>query len=241
MVTEARAESLLATFAEGAWVEDGRVEGIFIATKRGRQLVRAKAVVDCTADADIAADAGAPFLYGDPQDGHIQVCCFRWVMGDVDTERFERERPADEELAALFGQAVREGAIRPPDGLFGHDPAIFPFDAKSGTVRAEGWELREIDATDPVRPHQPVQHRHRRPHAQYQRRAQTAQIVAQVGKAFGDEGPLPGRGIGQFPVFRFDDVQRQDRPQTGRKGQRRMVGHPQVALEPDENIHGTRM
>jgi len=150
MVTNAGVESLLSTFAEGAWVPDGRVEGVFIATKRGRQLVRAKAVVDCTADADIAADAGAPFLYGDPEDGHIQVCSFRWVMGDVDTECFERERPGDEELAAVFAQAVREGAIRPPDGLFGHDPATFPFDGESGTVRAEGWELREIDATDPV-------------------------------------------------------------------------------------------
>ncbi len=150
MVTEADAEVLLATFAEGAWVTDDRVAGVFIATKRARQLVRAKAVIDCTADADIAADAGAPFRYGDPQDGHIQVCCFRWVIGEVDAERFARERPGDEELAALFAQAVREGAIRVPDGLFDHDPATFPFDAETGALYLEGWEFEELDATDPV-------------------------------------------------------------------------------------------
>ena len=67
------------------------------------------------------------------------------------------------------------------------------------------------------------------------------QRVAQIGQALGHELPLPGRGVGQPPKLRFDDVDRQDRPNPGRKGQRRVVLEAQVALEPDENIHGTPM
>ncbi len=40
-------------------IEDGRVTGVVVATKRGPAVIRAKAIVDCTGDADVAYYAGA--------------------------------------------------------------------------------------------------------------------------------------------------------------------------------------
>ena len=52
----------------GAFVQNGRVCGVIVATPRGRGLVLAKAVVDTTGNADIAAAAGAECLYTDHRD-----------------------------------------------------------------------------------------------------------------------------------------------------------------------------
>ncbi|MCX7006896.1 MAG: FAD-dependent oxidoreductase [Kiritimatiellaeota bacterium] len=52
----------------GAFVENGRVCGVIVATPRGRGLILAKAVVDTTGNADIAAAAGAACLYTDHRD-----------------------------------------------------------------------------------------------------------------------------------------------------------------------------
>lgn len=45
--------------AAEAIVEDNRVVGVVVATKRGLMAIRSKAVVDCTGDADVAHYAGA--------------------------------------------------------------------------------------------------------------------------------------------------------------------------------------
>lgn len=56
----------------GAVVDRGRVVGVVVATPEGRGLVRAKAVVDATGNADIAAAAGAPCMYTDGTDIALQ-------------------------------------------------------------------------------------------------------------------------------------------------------------------------
>ncbi len=47
----------------GAFVEDGRVKGVVVATPQGRGVVLAKVVIDSTGNADIAAAAGAECDY----------------------------------------------------------------------------------------------------------------------------------------------------------------------------------
>ena len=56
---EVGCEYLLHTRAVDALVEGGCVTGVVVATKQGLQVVRAKVVVDCTGDADVAFFAGA--------------------------------------------------------------------------------------------------------------------------------------------------------------------------------------
>ena len=47
----------------GAFVEDGRVKGVVVATPEGRGVILAKVVIDSTGNADIAAAAGAKCTY----------------------------------------------------------------------------------------------------------------------------------------------------------------------------------
>jgi flavin-dependent dehydrogenase len=47
----------------GAYVDDGRVKGVVVATPQGRGVVLAKAVIDATGNSDIAAAAGAQCEY----------------------------------------------------------------------------------------------------------------------------------------------------------------------------------
>jgi FAD dependent oxidoreductase/F5/8 type C domain len=56
----------------GAFVEDGRVRGVTVATPQGRGVVLAKMVVDSTGNADIAAAAGATCRYTGNDDVAVQ-------------------------------------------------------------------------------------------------------------------------------------------------------------------------
>lgn len=56
----------------GAFVENGRVKGVVVATPEGRGVVLAKAVIDSTGNADIAAAAGAECVYTDGSSVAVQ-------------------------------------------------------------------------------------------------------------------------------------------------------------------------
>ena len=56
----------------GAFVEDGRVKGVVVATPDGRGVVLAKVVIDSTGNADIAAAAGAGCVYTDGMSVAVQ-------------------------------------------------------------------------------------------------------------------------------------------------------------------------
>lgn len=54
------AELLLHTLVCAPWLEGGQVVGVITESKSGRQAIRARVVVDATADADLAFRAGCP-------------------------------------------------------------------------------------------------------------------------------------------------------------------------------------
>ena len=90
------------TFIESAYCEDNVVKGIIISGKSGRQLLRAKIVIDATGDGDVAASAGAHYEKGRDKDGRMQGLTLRPRIGGVVinkdinwkkiNEIFERER-----------------------------------------------------------------------------------------------------------------------------------------------------
>src|SRR5437763_1901452 len=63
-------------------VTDERVEAVVVATKRGPRVVRARAFVDATGDADLVFHAGVPWTIGDP--GQRQFASMQFVMQHVD-------------------------------------------------------------------------------------------------------------------------------------------------------------
>ena len=60
------------TLGCGAFVENGRVKGVVVATPQGRGVVLAKVVIDSTGNADIAAAAGAECIYTDGSSVAVQ-------------------------------------------------------------------------------------------------------------------------------------------------------------------------
>lgn len=71
----------------GEVVGDGAVEGVVFETKSGPVVLRARTVVDCTGDGDIAARAGAPYEIG-REDGLVQPMTLLFRMVEFDRAAF---------------------------------------------------------------------------------------------------------------------------------------------------------
>lgn len=121
MCGEAGVKVLFECLAAAPVMDGNAVSGVVIEGKGGRQAVAAKAVVDCSADADIAAAAGAPFELG--KNGAMQpVSMFfklaqvdlrsviRWVkehQDDIARQVINEENPEYAFLASGFTQTLR--------------------------------------------------------------------------------------------------------------------------------------
>jgi hypothetical protein len=127
MLEETGVRMLCHTMAVGALVEDGVAQGIVVESKAGRGAVRAKVVVDCTGDADIAAFADAPFVKGD-ENGRMLDVTMMFMMLGVDVDRFESEKPKMDPPRRMGVCATR---LRP------------------GELNVWGGKMSEIDGTDP--------------------------------------------------------------------------------------------
>ncbi len=95
LLRDAGVDLLLYSFAEDVVVEDGRVTGVFVLNKNGRNLVEADLFVDCSGDGDIAAMAGAPWEKGGEK-GELQPVTLIFRMMGVETEPlldFVRKHP----------------------------------------------------------------------------------------------------------------------------------------------------
>ncbi|HYD57525.1 MAG TPA: FAD-dependent oxidoreductase [Burkholderiales bacterium] len=125
MLDEAGVQFLLHSFASGVLGEKA-VKGAVFETKSGPLAVRAKVVIDCTGDADLAVQAGAPFEVG-RSDGLAQPMTLMFRMADFQKAAFDayvKENPQQwrgvHGLWDLVGQATRAGDLKLPreDVLF---------------------------------------------------------------------------------------------------------------------------
>ncbi len=101
-------------------VSDGRVRGIVIESKSGREAILGKIVVDATGDADLAARAGAEVVKGREADGKMRPMTILFRMGGVDIQR------------------VVEYARAHPE-QFTADPNFHILDLDRGVVRISGF------------------------------------------------------------------------------------------------------
>lgn len=148
MVREAGAEVLFGTIVTGAWVEKGRVRGVFLANKNGLSLAKAKVVVDATADADVAAAAGAKFLKGDPDDGRLMHVNFMFTLGGVDKEKAERDKLSHKALLERICEAHKKGELHAPRGVFRPAAQYFPYHMAEQTLVLDYWEIEGVDCSD---------------------------------------------------------------------------------------------
>jgi glycine/D-amino acid oxidase-like deaminating enzyme len=102
MVREAGVELRLHSWFSRALLQDGRIAGVVVESKAGRQAIMGSVVIDATGDLDVAAAAGARFIHG----AYMVTTVFR--LGGVDTdeaERFQFDEP--DRFHALDREAKR--------------------------------------------------------------------------------------------------------------------------------------
>jgi len=119
-VEEAGARLLLYSWVTDPLVIDGKVHGVTVQNKSGRQAILGGVVVDATGDADLAARAGAEVVKGRESDGKMRPMTILFRMGGVDIER------------------VVEYARAHPD-QFTADPSFQILDSEGGVVRLSGF------------------------------------------------------------------------------------------------------
>ena len=120
MVLEVGCEILYQTLVSDTIVENDVVKGVIIQNKTGRSAVLAKRVVDCTADADVAARGGVEFEQGREQDGLVQPCTLMFRVDGVDVAAVESPE--------------NSGKIRLKDGMVKMDKSVWQYAIDNGEM-----------------------------------------------------------------------------------------------------------
>ena len=101
---------LFETFVSNPVVEDGKVIGVVIENKGGRQFVGAKVVIDCSADADMAAKANVPFVMGSGgTEAKMQPVSMYFTMSNVDVKRLAQWAKTSDDIPARAIPKTDEG------------------------------------------------------------------------------------------------------------------------------------
>lgn len=82
IMDECGVEVLLYVFVSDAIVENGKLRGVIIESKAGREVIYARTIIDCSGDADVAYRAGVECTMGD-KDGRMQPPSLMFSMRGV--------------------------------------------------------------------------------------------------------------------------------------------------------------
>ncbi len=126
-------------------VIDGRIRGILVEGKSGREAVLAGTVIDCTGDGDIAARAGVPFQFGRPVDGLAQPMTMMFEVEGVESLGRETQN-----ILKILTDAIEANylPIRLPYGKRPHGaPYLIPPPAE-GIGAVQATHVYRYDATD---------------------------------------------------------------------------------------------
>ncbi len=145
MMEEAGVELMLHTYFVGSICGDNKINGAILTNKSGLQAVEAKAIVDCTGDADVASSAGVPIGKGRESDGLMQPASMFFRIRNVNLKKIEqyvREHPGEK----LFAHVVKEAKKR------GKFPVkrnhILLFETPKGDFLVNVSRLHNVDGTN---------------------------------------------------------------------------------------------
>lgn len=147
---EAGVHILLHTHFAAPLMEDGRIEGVFVENKGGRSAYRAKIVIDCTGDGDVAFRAGAPCEVGRPGDGVAQPMTLMFRMSNIDyvQDYYSLRHYEGNELIRKIDQALECAGVK--DYPFNYRrPCVLRMPG-SNTALCQTTHIRNRLAIDPV-------------------------------------------------------------------------------------------
>ncbi len=165
MLEEAGVKMLFHTNFSSSVVESGKVKAVILDGKSGRQAVLPKYVIDCTADADVAARSGAEFVKGRAEDGAMQPVSLYFRIGGADDAKLRgwmkanrgllKDSPSDEEInaqkcIALLGlkeEIMRASAVGALDSQVAPRLLMYGLPRK-GEFAVNTTRLQDIDGTD---------------------------------------------------------------------------------------------
>jgi len=124
------------------------VQGVVVANKSGLQVLRAKVVVDCTADGDVAARSGSGIAVGREADGATQPMTLFFRVRDVDDStvcRYVAEHPEDvRPYAGLVAAARAAGRFPSPRMGVGLYRTLRPGVWRINTTRVLGMDGTDV-------------------------------------------------------------------------------------------------
>lgn len=155
MCAEAGVGLLLHTFVADVTTEHGAVTGVVCAGKGGLRWQPARVVVDCTADGDVAAAAGARFAVGRESDGLTQPMSTFFRVRGVDDKRVEeyvRAHPDDfRPYASIVARAIAENRFPVPRRGIGLYRTLRPGVWRINTTRIlgkDGTDTRDLTSAE---------------------------------------------------------------------------------------------
>ncbi len=75
------------SFVNEVVVEDGKIQGVIIQSKKGPIAIKAGMVIDSTGDGDVAFSAGVPFAQGRDKDGLCQPGTLNFRIAGIDADK----------------------------------------------------------------------------------------------------------------------------------------------------------
>lgn len=109
MLTEANVKILYHTSFVDPLVEDNCMKGAIVFSKNGMEAIKAKIVIDCTGDADVAFRAGVPCELGDVNRRQMQPATMFFRIKNVDWERLDEAYQAIPHEKAFKSDGTRRG------------------------------------------------------------------------------------------------------------------------------------
>jgi hypothetical protein len=148
LLDEAGVQFLFHAFASGV-LGDKKVEGAIFETKSGPVAIRAKVVIDCTGDADLAVQAGAPHEVG-RADGLVQPMTLMFRMaqfGHAAFEQYVKQNPKQwrgvHGLWDLVREATAAGVLKLP-----REDILFFATPNAGEVSVNSTRVTRVNGTD---------------------------------------------------------------------------------------------
>jgi len=121
MLNTAGVDLLFHVFASGVTMDKDSITGVVFETKSGPVVAKAKVVIDCSGDGDVAAFAGAPFEVGRSMDRMVQPMTLMFLLEGFVLERFKNYVTAHPDqwhgvqgLMALMQHAAKKGELHLP-------------------------------------------------------------------------------------------------------------------------------
>ena len=150
MIQESGAELLLHTGFVDVLKEGDRLSGVIISNKAGISVVKAKIVIDCTGDGDVAARSGETFDLG-RKDGNIQAATMFFRVCNVDVEKMDAHMAEHNgEIKPFFGPyswLIRE-KHKDWEGINRAEVCLFQNPTK-GEFRMNVTRILDVDGTKP--------------------------------------------------------------------------------------------